>query len=148
LFLGDGEILAPAFRFGLDNSNGAPVGKQDIIGGARVRGVFAGGDAVPGVEIEFVLVLPPPARRPQPTVDLVAGDLFRILIGVLRQWTRPGKFLSGVLMNLAFSISPASGRPQTWLDILQCQPLRVKLSKTLRREQIKCPVIQWSFLRR
>ena len=51
-----------------------------IVGGADVGLVLAHGDPAPGIEVDFVFALHAPARLCELRVNLVAGELFRVLV--------------------------------------------------------------------
>jgi hypothetical protein len=86
LILNGRDLVTPVFGFCLNDSNGASIDEQDIIGGANVSLVLANGNALPRTEVEGCPVLNMPARLGQTSVDLVARYLLRILV-VSFQWT-------------------------------------------------------------
>ena len=88
LFLDRRDFVAPFFGLGFDDADGASIDEEHIVGGADVGLVFAHGDTLSGIEVDLVFVLRIPAGRGQLRVDLVAGDLFGVLVlSCRRHWS-------------------------------------------------------------
>ena len=105
-----GEPGPPVVGLGLDDANGPPVGKENVVGRSDVGLVFAYRHTQAGVEVESFLVLHMPASRPEAPVDPVAGDFFRGLVNVLRHSithssTLPRRSKSGPTFEMAADFS-------------------------------------------
>jgi len=72
--------MPPILGLGLNNANRAAIDEEEVIGRSCVGRVFPDGDAESGAEVEGPFVLNVPAGLGQTGIDLVAGELLRVLI--------------------------------------------------------------------
>lgn len=76
-----GDVLAEGLFFDLDDADGlARAEGKDVVGGAGVGLIFADRLALAVVEVDGVFVLAGPAGGAELRVDLIASDLFGLLI--------------------------------------------------------------------
>ena len=73
--------LNPAFRLCLDNTDRLSIDKQNVIRRADIGLIFANCNAVIRREIYSIFTLHNPTARSQLRINIIAGDLFWILVG-------------------------------------------------------------------
>ncbi|WP_219271465.1 hypothetical protein [Aeromonas jandaei] len=80
LALNGSDVMAGIFGFRFDHANWLTLDEQDVVGRANTGLPFAYGNTQAGAEIDFLLGLHNPASCRELCVDLVAGELFWILV--------------------------------------------------------------------
>jgi len=80
LLLDHRDLVAPLPRLGFDNADGLFINEQRVVGRTDIGLVLANGNPQARVEIDGLPVLNNPADLDQTLIDLVARDLFGILV--------------------------------------------------------------------
>ena len=80
MFFNRGQAFAPTVRLCLNHADSTAIDEKHIVGRPGIGRIFPDGDSKGRIRVQRRLVLYQPTRRQQPLVDLIAGDLFGVLV--------------------------------------------------------------------